>query len=109
MTNKEAIKEIKNRLQRTFCDHCVAVKYIGNCTKCEQEKATEIFRNLCEKQAPQDPIEITVENDSGQDAVHKICPACQKREVKPTDFYCSRCGQAIDWRKGAEKEKDNDK
>ena len=43
--------------------------------------------------------DIKIEHDGWDDReIHEyeICPKC-KKEVYPTNKYCSRCGQKLDW------------
>lgn len=80
MTNQEVIKILRH--------------YVSNK---EHYEATELVLSALEKQTPKEPL-IT-------DNYHPYycCPFC-KHILNVDQYYCERCGQAIDW--GVNNEKD---
>lgn len=60
----------------------------------------ELFTRF-EKQIPKKPIEewsnSPFSEDRGCKYLHLMCPNCKKMEVCKMEYFCPRCGQAIDW------------
>lgn len=66
----------------------------------KQNKPTSGYASLCEaldmavkaleKQIPKKPVGLVGDYDL------PICPEC-KQMVDDTEFYCSTCGQELDW------------
>lgn len=54
-----------------------------------------------EKQIPSKPIEewsnSPFSEDRGCKFLHLMCPNCKKMEVCKMEYFCPRCGQALDW------------
>jgi hypothetical protein len=55
--------------------------------------------NALEKQKPKKAVEIKDKHDFKGNVIFKdgYCPIC-KNEMSNVYFYCSKCGQAIDWK-----------
>ena len=92
MTESEAVKEFKERLE--LIEKC----YRGEVE--DYKQALELGVKALEKQIPKKPV---YEGDGYSDGhlVYDtwICPLCEKRyEVDYDDYdYCPDCGQKIDW------------
>lgn len=63
-----------------------------------------VFRKAAEainKQIPKKPIEEWTNSpfseDRGCKFLHLMCPNCKKMEVCKMEYFCPRCGQALDW------------
>lgn len=54
------------------------------------KEAVETIKKALEKQIPKKPVGLVGDYDL------PICPEC-KQMVDNTEFYCSTCGQELDW------------
>ena len=82
MTVKEALEQLRYEIEEE-----------GHCSYIEAEM--KVAFECMEKQIPQKPI--------GKHTSYK-CPVCDRRvrsgkgsSSRGVDYFCQRCGQAIDW------------
>lgn len=96
MKPEEAIKILQERIgltKKVWSNVPEIIKY---------REALELAVKALQKQIPMKPNNIkTIFDFSGRYCITKgDCPVCNIEELYKSDFYCNKCGQRLDWKRG---------